>query len=223
MIKKKSVFRKSRRGHVLLRGKNVIIRSLRRGDIDKRLAWKEYPDPLYSHYNPANLSQREREQWYLKRKHDPDMVYLAIDNRQGQLVGFICLNRIEALAKTLWMGIFFGHEFTNKGYGTDALLTLAKYYFERIGFEKMFLDVASHNKRAIRCYLKCGFKFFRTKYNKSDPRSKLDIFGDDRYQDIRKYFTKEGDEILVQFDEMVLTRETWFAQYPPSASQDHSP
>jgi diamine N-acetyltransferase len=214
MTNEKAAFPKHGWDRFLLRGNKVILRSLRRDDIDKRLAWKEYPDPLYSHYNPPNLSLREREDWYLKRKHDPDMVYLAIDNHQGRLLGFICLNRIDRKAKTLWMGIFLGHEFTDRGYGTDALLTLSRYLFEKGRLEMMFLDVASHNKRAIRCYLKCGFKFVRTKYNRSDPRSNLDIFGDDKYEDIREYFKKEGDEVLVQFDDMVLTKETWFAQNP---------
>ncbi len=212
MINKKRIFPKNTSDHLVLKGGKVIVRSLRKDDIDKRLSWKEYPDPLYFHYNPPHLSLKEREEWFLKRKHDPNMVYFAIDNRQGQLVGFICLNRIDSSAKTAWMGIFLGYEFIDRAYGTDAILTLAKYFFEEIRFENMFLDVASHNKRAIRCYSKCGFRFLRTIYNKHDPRAKLDIFGDDRYKHIRIYFKKEGNEVLAQFDEMVLTKDMWFAQ-----------
>jgi diamine N-acetyltransferase len=217
MTRKRTLFRKNRWNH-LLKGKWVIIRPLKRDDIDKRLSWKEYPDPLYFHYNPPNLGQTERGEWYLKRISEPDRVYLAIDNHEGQLVGFISLYDIDKLARTAWMGIFLGYEFTDRGYGTDALLTLARYFFEEMEFDKMFLDVASHNKRAIRCYLKCGFKFVRTKYNQHDPRAKLDIFGDDGFADIRKYFKKEGDEVLAQFDDMVLTKEAWFDSNPRSGT-----
>lgn len=218
MIKKTSIFRKNRLDRLLLKGNKVIIRSLRRDDIDKASAWKRYPDPLYFQYNPPNFGQKEKEEWYFKRKYNPKIVYLAIDTHSDQLVGFITLYKIDRLAKSAWMGIFLGYEFTDKGYGTDAILILAKYFFEEMKFEKMFLDVASHNKRAIRCYLKCGFKFIRTKYNKHDPRTKLDIFGDDRYKDISKYFKKEGEEILAQFDEMVLTKDMWLAQNPALTS-----
>ncbi len=211
MINKKSIFRKNRLDHLLLKGDKVIIRSLKRDDMDKRLTWKKYPDPLYFHYNPPNFRQKEREEWYFKRKYDSNMIYLAIDNRQDRLVGFISLYKIDRVEKSVWMGIFLGYEFTDRGYGTDAILALAKFYFQKMKFERMFLEVASHNKRAIRCYLKCGFKFVRTKYNKHDPRTKLDIFEDERYKNIRRYFKKEGNETLAQFDEMVLTKEMWLA------------
>lgn len=209
MINKKSIFQKNRLDDLFLKGDKIIIRSLRRDDIDKRLAWEKYPDPLYFHYNPPNLERKEREEWYFKRKYDPNLIYLAIDDHNDQLVGFVSLYDIDRLANTAWMGIFLGYEFTDKGYGTDALLTLVKYVFEEMKFEAMLLDVASHNKRAIRCYLKCGFKFTRTKYNRHDPRSDIDIFGDERYKEIRGNFKKEGDEILVQFDEMVLTKDSY--------------
>jgi diamine N-acetyltransferase len=214
MTRKRTLFRKNGWNH-LLKGNQVIIRPLKRDDLDKRLSWKEYPDPLYFHYNPPNLGRAERGEWYLKRISEPNRIYLAIDNHEQQLVGFISLYNIDRLARTAWMGVFLGYEFTDRGYGTDALLTLARYFFEQMEFDKMFLDVASHNKRAIRCYLKCGFKFVRTKYNQHDPRAKLDIFGDDSFADIRRYFKKEGDEVLAQFDDMVLTKEAWFASHPP--------
>lgn len=217
-MSKRDVFRKNRWDHLLLKGNKVIIRSLKRDDIDKRLAWEKYPDPLYSHYNLPHLSHKEREGWYLRKKHDPQMIYFAIEDHPGQLIGFISLYKIDKLARDAWMGLFLGYEFTEKGYGTDAIMTLARYFFQEARYERMFLDVASHNKRAIRCYLKCGFKFVRTKYNKHDPRIKLDIFEDERFKDIRRYFKKEGDEILVQFDEMVLTKDMWLTINPASAN-----
>jgi RimJ/RimL family protein N-acetyltransferase len=107
------------------------------------------------------------------------------------------------------MGIYLGYEYIDQGFGTDALLTLMRYYFEELSYEKLFLDVATLNKRAIRCYEKCGFKHLRTKFNLNDPRTRIDVFSNDRFKEIRKYFRKKGKDILVQFEEMVITREMW--------------
>lgn len=178
-------------------------------DMDRRLKWKPYPDPLFFHYNLPDMTGDQKEAWFIKRKNDPSALWFSIENSEGQLVGFICLNKIEPASKTAWLGIFLGYEFVNQGMGTDAMLTLMRYFFGEMQFEHLFLDVASHNKRAIRCYEKCGFVFGRKKYSDHDPRMNIDIFGDDHFKEVRKYFVKDWDKILVEFDEMEISREAW--------------
>ncbi|MDH4222049.1 MAG: GNAT family N-acetyltransferase [candidate division Zixibacteria bacterium] len=193
-----------------LKGERIVIRPLKRNDIDKRLAWQEYPDPLYAHYNLKDITQAQKREWYKKRKKDPKMLYLAIDDLKGELLGFLNLYDIDWENKKARLGIYLGYEYTGKGHGTESIKNFLPYYFERMKFRELGLDVASFNLRAIRCYLKCGFKLAGTKFNKHDPRSKIDIFGDEKYKDIRKYFKKEGNEILVQFEEMRMTDEIWY-------------
>lgn len=188
----------------VLKGKKVSLRPFIREDVEKRSKWKPYPDPLYFHYNMAEMTEDQKEVWYLKRKSDLAALWLSIDDMGGELVGFICLYKIEPKTKTAWVGIYLGYEFTDQGMGTDAMLTLRRYYFEEMQFELLFLDVASHNKRAIRCYRKCGFEFLRKKYNDHDPRMNVDIFGDERFKEIREYFKIDGKKVLVEFDEMKL-------------------
>jgi len=197
--------------NLYLKGKKTIIRNLEREDIDKRSKWKPYPDPLYYHYNLRPLSRIEKELWYMKKKEDPNTVYLSIDNLKGDLIGFLSLYKIDRKSKSSWMGIYLGYEYVNQGYGTDALLTLMDCYFKESGYDKMFLDVASLNKRAIRCYEKCGFRHLRTKLNVNDPRTRIDVFSNDRFKNVRKYFRKRGKDTLIQFEEMVITREVWLS------------
>jgi len=195
--------------HILLKGKKVVLRSMVREDMERRLKWKPYPDPLYFHYNLPDMTGDQKEEWFTKRKNDPSALWLSIEDSEGQLVGFICLSKIEPDTKTAWLGIYLGYEFVDQGMGTDAMLTLMRYFFGEMRFEHLFLDVASHNKRAIRCYEKCGFEISRKKYSDHDPRMNIDIFGDERFKDVRKYFIKDGDKVRVEFDEMEIFRETW--------------
>lgn len=195
--------------HLYLKGKKTIVRNLKREDVDKRLKWKPYPDPLYYHYNRPPVSRVEKELWYMRKKEDPDLVYLSIDNLEHELIGFLSLFKIDRKNKSSEVGIYLGYEFIDQGYGTDALLTLMKYYFEELSYDRLFLDVATLNKRAIRCYEKCGFKHVRTRFKVNDPRTKIDVFSNDRFKNVRKYFRKRGKDTLVQFEEMVITREMW--------------
>jgi len=192
-----------------LKGEKINLRPLRRDDIDKRLRWKPYPDPLYFHYNFGDMTEAQKKAWYLKRKKDPRMLFLAIDGPEGELLGFLNIFDLDWENKKAELGIYLGYEYTDKGYGTETIKTLLPYYFEKMKFKELYLDVAALNKRAIKCYLNCGFEFVRTEFHRHDPRSKIDIFGDERYKDIRKYFKREGEELLIQFEEMRITAEMW--------------
>jgi len=193
-----------------LKGERIIIRPLRRDDIDKRLKWEKYPDPLYAHYNLGEMTEVQKKAWYLKRKKDPHMLYLSIDSLTGELLGFLNIYDLDWENKKAKLGIYLGYEYSDKGYGTEAIRTLLPYYFEKMKFKELYLDVAALNKKAIKCYLNCGFEFVKTEFKRHDPRNKIDIFGEERFKDIRKYFKKEEDEILVQFEEMRITDVMWW-------------
>jgi len=133
-----------------LKGKRIIIRPLKRDDIDKRLRWGRYRDPLYAHYNLQEMTKAQKRQWYSKKKKDANLIYLAIDSIRGRLLGFLSLYEIKQPEKTARIGIYLRSEYTNKRYGTEAIKTLLTYYFESLKFRELRLDVAAHNLRAIR-------------------------------------------------------------------------
>jgi diamine N-acetyltransferase len=198
-----------------IQSQRIRIRPLKRDDIDKRLKWKRYRDPLYFHYNLPAMTVAQKRQWYLKRKNDPNSIYLAIESIRGKLLGFINLYKINMEKKTATLGIYLGSEFTDKGYGTEAIMILLPHYFKTIGFKQLRLEVASHNKRAIECYRKCGFELVKTVFHRHDPRNKLDIFGDVRFKSVRKYFKKENGKVLVKFEIMKITLKQWQNYFPP--------
>jgi len=56
------------------------------------------------------------------------------------------------------IGIFIGDKsFWGKGYGTEAIELLTDFIFNEMNINKVKLNVYSFNKRAVRCYEKCGF------------------------------------------------------------------
>lgn len=57
------------------------------------------------------------------------------------------------------LDVFIGEtDYWNKGIGTEAIKILIKYMFESENADVIFIDPQTWNKRAVRCYEKCGFK-----------------------------------------------------------------
>lgn len=55
--------------------------------------------------------------------------------------------------------IFLGEaEYRNRGIGSRCMRILMKALFEKWGADVLMIDPKIHNKRAIRCYHKCGFR-----------------------------------------------------------------
>ena len=61
----------------------------------------------------------------------------------------------------------------NRGYGTDAIETILKYAFNKMNLHKIELRVYEFNKRALKCYEKCGFKI--------EGVMREDLFRDGKY------------------------------------------
>ncbi|MEH7887318.1 GNAT family protein [Bacillus sp. JJ1609] len=52
---------------------------------------------------------------------------------------------------------FFDPSVWNRGLGTEVTQLVLKYAFEQLNLHRVDLRVLEYNKRAIRCYEKCGF------------------------------------------------------------------
>lgn len=67
-------------------------------------------------------------------------------------------NPIDKRNRLAECGLFIGvKKYWGKGYGTDALLTLLRYGFDTLNFNRIQLCVMAFNQRAIHVYEKIGF------------------------------------------------------------------
>ncbi len=76
----------------------------------------------------------------------------------GHPIGEINYNEINRASHSVDIDILIAEEVQKgKGYGSDALQTLAAYLFEHMQVEKCEVKVIANNERAIRAYHKIGF------------------------------------------------------------------
>lgn len=81
------------------------------------------------------------------------------DQKSLNLIGDIGISLIDLKDKHAEIGMTIGDKnYWNKGYGTDLVKTILRFCFKELDVNKVYLDVWEENKRAIKCYLKCGFK-----------------------------------------------------------------
>jgi RimJ/RimL family protein N-acetyltransferase len=196
---------------IYLRGPRVTIRPLRERDLDVMSAWPPFQDPLYKLFDWPQRTPEENGLWYSGLAGDRGRIYYAVENEYHDLIGRISLREIDG-HRSARLGIGFGREFVNQGYGTESLCVFLAYYFGDLGFEQMVLDVAAINRRAIRCYERCGFKYVGSHYVYAGTDEDVAFLNEERYQHLKRFFRKRGYRSWMLSYDMLLEKKDWLAR-----------
>jgi RimJ/RimL family protein N-acetyltransferase len=107
---------------------------------------------------PDQPTMEEEEEWYWRRRQDPESVLWAIETLDGVLAGTTEL-RLNLDNRRAEIGIsILDREQWGKGYGTDAMRLVLEYAFGELELNRVELTTDVANARAIRSYEKCGFR-----------------------------------------------------------------
>lgn len=103
--------------------------------------------------------ENERE-WANNLAKNPEKYnFDIVDLSNDKLIGTISLEKVNLIERSAILGIFIGEEsYRSHGFGTEAIKLLLEYGFKYLNLHSIKLDLLSANKRAHKCYLKCGFK-----------------------------------------------------------------
>ncbi|MBN2069283.1 MAG: GNAT family N-acetyltransferase [Opitutales bacterium] len=161
-------------------GKLVRLREYRESDLEKALQFVNQADVSLNLYPtvPFPYTLEDERKWLSSQSaRNPDYNFAIEDLATGTYIGGCGLKGTDWKNRNTEIGIMIGHEeYRNRGYGPDALNVLIRFIFGEMNLYKIKLNVFSFNKRAIRCYEKCGFLLEAT--------LKDEIFRDGRYHDI---------------------------------------
>jgi RimJ/RimL family protein N-acetyltransferase len=108
---------------------------------------------------PSSLwPAKQIKEW--TEKHFDEFFMLSIHTlAYDRIIGNTELSEIDWVAGNAWVGIGIGErEYWGKGYGSDALNVLLRFAFEYLNLKRISLNVFEYNERAIKSYLKVGFK-----------------------------------------------------------------
>lgn len=145
----------------ILTGDKVNLRRFREDDLELLDYW--WNDPEWMVFQGADVlpspGPRTREmfqQW--SSSNDPTGFGFCIEEKHSRtLIGHVTVWGVNPVVRAGTVGVIIGGEHTGKGFGTDAMRTLARFCFEELGLNKLELGVWEYNAQAKRAYEKVGF------------------------------------------------------------------
>jgi RimJ/RimL family protein N-acetyltransferase len=141
-----------------MEGEKVNLRQITPNDCLKLKEWSE--DEELKGFMGETLPFRpevELEE-YGELRRGWNSYAFAIDTKSGELIGDIYLVHITWRNRNAELVVRVGEKtYWDKGYGTDAISVLLDMAFCKMKLKRVYLRVYVSNRRAIRCYEKCGF------------------------------------------------------------------
>jgi RimJ/RimL family protein N-acetyltransferase len=145
----------------MIEGKKIRIRAIEKTDIDEIMKWVNDPEVMQNLLMRYPISRYQEEKWIEKALDDSDQRnrVFAIEAKDGIYLGGIGLHAINWENSNAEVGIVIGKkEHWNKGYGSDAMMTILDFAFNQMNLHRVYLRVYEYNLRGIKSYEKCGFK-----------------------------------------------------------------
>ncbi len=110
-----------------------------------------------------------------KEPHPSWLGFLIYDRATSLPIGGVSLRDIDLTTGIAELGISIGRkEYWGKGFGTEAVTLLLDYGFTVLGLHNVLLTTYAYNERALRSYLKVGFR-------EIGRRREAQRLGDQRY------------------------------------------
>jgi RimJ/RimL family protein N-acetyltransferase len=126
---------------------------------------------------------------------ETDRTELVIETLNGEAVGSLSVGHADRRNRVFGYGIGLGRDHWRKGYGTEAVLLLLRFYFGELGYQKVDVGVYDFNQASIRFHEALGFQH--------EGRRRRACFTDGGYHDLvllgmtaEEFFARYGAELF---------------------------
>ena len=150
------------RDRIHLQGARVVLREKTVNDAWNEFLWRTDPElaqldaalPLTMGYDEFLDVYKEQLRYPLAWAKP-----LSVDTLDGAYIGNCMYYDVDVVRKAAEVGVLIGNrDYWNGGYGFDVVVTLIDHIFETTGLNRLYLHTLKWNKRARRCFEKCGFQ-----------------------------------------------------------------
>ena len=145
---------------LIMKGKKVSLSVIMKEDVP--LIWEWHNDREVQRFlaNPVDFTYLDDEyEWYdrIRKVKDKVRVFTVVENKTGNPVGTIGLNKIDLKNGHAEIGSFIGKEYWGKGFATEAVELMTDYAFSYMNLRKVYATVNDGNAASVRVLEKNGF------------------------------------------------------------------
>ena len=181
---------------VELRGARIILRDKRIEDSEQDYIWRSDQElasldaafPLTMSYDRfLKLAQDQM------RYPTPGSHHFATETLDGKFIGNCMYYDLDSVKMQAELGIVIGdRDYWSNSYGYDAVTTLLDHCFNEKKMERVYLHTLEWNKRAQRCFEKCGFVPVKPVRRMSHDFILMEVFRED-------WFAKAEERLAARF------------------------
>ena len=181
---------------VELRGARIILRDKRIEDAEQDYIWRsDHELASLDAAFPLTMSYDR----FLKLAEDqmryptPGSHHFATETLDGKFIGNCMYYDLDSVKMQAELGVVIGdRDYWSNSYGYDAVTTLLDHCFNEKKLERVYLHTLEWNKRAQRCFEKCGFFQVRPVRRMSHDFILMEVFRED-------WFAKAEERLAARF------------------------
>ena len=139
------------------------LRKLEEKDADGMLEWMQDPEIQRSFRFSMVKSDKDAALKFIREANtsliEGKDIHYAVSDENDVYLGTISLKNVDLYNKKAEYAISLRRMAQGKGIAAEATHEILKIAFEQHNLERVYLNVLSDNKRAIRLYERCGFVY----------------------------------------------------------------
>ena len=139
-------------------GERITLRAIEEDDMEMLRSMMN--DPQIENFLGGKsfpVSKNAQKEWFNKLRIDFNELRLMIES-ESNVIGTIILNNIDYINGNAEIHIKLLENYSNKGYGSEAVKLVLKYAFFELRLESIYAHVIEYNEKSIKMFKKIGFK-----------------------------------------------------------------